>query len=132
MAQDNGKVIFSGENPNLTLHKPGTDEAVARASYWRSVFSEAGDGSALLFWLAADAFGDGAAERKVLYTDNPGVAKIVIENMNNHFPGWSGLGFDQVEPTYARFFQEGDGRWYHRVVTNTGSEVAELSWWDVI
>lgn len=132
MASDKGKVIFSGENPSLELRKPGTDETIARASYWRCVFSEAGDGNALLFWLDANALGDGAAARKVLYTDNPGMAKIVIENMNSHFGGWSSLDFEHVEPTYSRFFQEGDGRWYHRVVANTGSEVVALNWWDVI
>lgn len=132
MAQANGKVIFSGENPSLELRKPGSDEVVAKASYWRCVFSEAGDGNALLFWLAANAMGDGSAEKKVLYTDNPGMAKIVIENFNTHFPGWRDLSFDQVEPTSARFFQEGDGRWYHRIVANTGSDVVTLNWWDVI
>jgi hypothetical protein len=132
MAQETTKVIFSGENPNLELHKPGNEEVVARASYWRCVFSEAGDGNALLFWLAAGALGDGAAEKKVLYTDNPNMAKIVIDNMNSHFGGWTELNFGQVAPTYARFFQEGDGRWYHRVVANTGNEAAELMWWDVI
>jgi hypothetical protein len=37
-----------------------------------------------------------------------------------------------METTQARFFQEGDGRWYHRVVTNTGDSVIELAWWDII
>lgn len=132
MALENGKIVLSGENPSLELCKPGGDEVIARASYWRSVCSEAGDGNALLFWLAADALGDGSAEKKVLYTDNPAMAKIVIENFNNHFGGWSDLNFSQVEPTYVRFFQEGDGRWYHRLVANTGSEVVALNWWDVI
>jgi len=132
MAQNTGMIILSGENPSLALYKSGTEEVVARASYWRSVYSEAGDGNALLFWLAADAVGDGSAEKKVLYTDNPGMATIVIENFNNHFPGWGNLNFGQVEPTYARFFQEGDGRWYHRLVANTGSEIVVLNWWDII
>lgn len=132
MAQDSGKIILSGENPSLALHKPGSEEVIVRASYWRSVYSAEGDGSALLFWLAANALGDGNAERKVLYTDNPGMAKIVIENFNSHFPGWSDLDFGQVGPTYARFFQEGDGRWYHRLVANTGTDVVVLNWWDVI
>jgi hypothetical protein len=132
MAQEKGTVVIAGENPSLELRKPGSDEVIAKASYWRSVFSEAGDGNALLFWLAANAMGDGSAERNVLYTDNPGVAKIVIENFNNHFPGWKDLHFSRVEPTAARFFQEGDGRWYHRIVANTGSEVVTLNWWDVI
>lgn len=75
------KVIFSGENPGLTLYKPGTEQVVAAASYWRCVYSE--------------------------------------------------HGFGSMEPTHARFFQESDSRWYHRVVANPGSNVIELVWWDV-
>jgi hypothetical protein len=132
MAMEKGTIVLSGENPSLELRKSGSDEVVARASYWRSVYTEAGDGNALLFWLSANALGDASGERKMLYTDNPAMAMIVVENFNSHFPGWRDLKFGEVEPTHARFFQEGDGRWYHRIVANTGNEIVELNWWNVI
>lgn len=129
---DSPKVIFSGENPDLTLYKPGTEDVIVRASYWRCVYSEAGDGSATFLWLDGSVAGQGGSSRTVIFTDNPGMAKIAFENMNKYFGGWDALGFESTEPTYARFFQEGDGRWYHRLVSNTGSEVVEMSWRDII
>jgi hypothetical protein len=126
------KVIFSGENPGLTLYKPGTEQVVAAVSYWRCVYSEHGDGNATLIWVDPDASGLGDSAPHAIYTDNPGVAQLVTERFTQHFGGFKDRGFPDVEPTWARFFQEGDGRWYHRVVSNSGVSVVELVWWDVI
>lgn len=124
-------IIFSGENPGLTLYKPGTDEVVAKVSYWRCVYSAEGDGNATLIWVDPAASGLGDAAPHAIFTDNPGVARIVADRFTRHFSGWGPLGFESVEPTFARFFQEGDGRWYHRVVSNSGDTVVELVWWDI-
>jgi hypothetical protein len=126
-------VVFSGENPGLTLFKPGTEERVAAISYWRCVYSEHGEGNALLTWVDPRAGGLGDQEAyAAIYTDNPAMARLVTERFNRHFGGFSDLGFEKVEPTQARFFQESDSRWYHRVVANDGSGVIELVWWDVM
>lgn len=132
MATGGRKVVFSGENPSLTLYRPGTDDAIARVSYWRCVYSEAGDGNATLIWVDPEASGLGDAAPHAIYTDNPGMAKIVAGNFTRYFGGFDQHGFEQVEPTFARFFQEGDGRWYHRVVSNSGDTVVELMWGDII
>jgi hypothetical protein len=126
------KVVFPGENPGLTLMKPGTDERVALASYWRCVYSEYGEGNALLIWVDPSASGLGESAPHAIYTDNPGVAKLVTERFNQHFGGYSDHNFPGVAHTHARFFQESDSRWYHRVVCNTGDSVVELVWWDVL
>jgi hypothetical protein len=125
------KVIFSGENPGLTLYKPGTEQVVAAASYWRCVYSEHGEGNALLIWVDPDGSELGDLAPHAIYTDNPGVAKLVAERFTQHFGTFSEHGFGSMEPTHARFFQESDSRWYHRVVANPGSNVIELVWWDV-
>lgn len=125
-------VVFSGENPGLTLYKPGTEDRVAAVSYWRCVYSEHGEGNAMLIWVDAEGSGLGDIAPHAIYTDNPAMAKLVTERFNRHFGGFSDLGFENIEPTYARFFQESDSRWYHRVVCNDGSGVVELVWWDVI
>ena len=54
-------IIFSGENPGLTLYKPGTDQVIAKVSYWRCVYSGAGDGNAMLIWVDPEASGLGSA-----------------------------------------------------------------------
>jgi hypothetical protein len=112
--------------------KPGTDERVALASYWRCVYSEYGEGNALLIWVDPQASGLGELAPHAIYTDNPGVAKLVAERFNQHFGGYSDHNFPAVAHTHARFFQESDSRWYHRVVCNTGDSVVELVWWDVL
>src|SRR5690606_32973059 len=49
-----------------------------------------------------------------------------------HFERFQNRGFDTMETRHARFFQDSDSRWYHRVVCNTGYAVIELTWWDVL
>jgi len=129
---DSGKVIFSGENPGLTLYRAGSDEIVASASYWRCVYSEHGEGNALIIWADGAGSGLGDAAPKAIYTDNPAVARLVTYRFTQHFAAYQNRGFDAIEPTHARFFQESDSRWYHRVTCNTGSAVIELTWWTVL
>lgn len=126
------KIIFSGENPGLTLYKPGTEQVVAAVSYWRCVYSEVGDGNATLIWVDPQESGLGEAAPHAIYTDNPAMARLVADRFTQHFPRFQPLGFADIEPVHARFFQEGDGRWYHRVVSHSTENVVELSWWDII
>jgi hypothetical protein len=131
MSAQRPSVVFSGENPGLTLYKPGTDQVVAAASYWRCVYSEHGEGNVLLIWVDQSAAAGGSAPHAI-YADNDGVAKLVATNFTQYFGPHQKLGWDGIEPTHARFFQESDSRWYHRVVCNPGDEVIELLWWDVL
>lgn len=124
-------VVFSGENPGLTLFKAGTEDRVAAVSYWRCVYSEHGEGNAMLIWVDPDASGLGDIAPHAIYTDNPAMAKLVTERFTRHFGGFNELGFENIEPTHARFFQESDSRWYHRVVANSGDSVVELVWAEV-
>lgn len=132
MSDGVSKVIFSGENPGLTLYRPGTEEVVVSASYWRCVYSEHGEGNALIIWSDSAGSGLGEAAPTAIYTDNPGVARLVTDRFTQHFGNYQNRGFDRMEPRYARFFQDSDSRWYHRVTCNTGDSVIELTWWDVL
>lgn len=132
MANTQGTVIFSGENPGLTLYKPGTDEVVAAVSYWRSVYSGAGDGNALLMWIDPSAIDAPNVTGTTILADNSGMARLVADRFTGHFENFRDRGFATAEPQQARFVQEGDGRWYHRVVANTGEDVIELVWGEVL
>lgn len=125
-------VIFSGENPGLSLYQPGSEARVAAISYWRSVYTEHGEGNALLIWVDPETSGLGDDAPHAIYTDNPAMAKLVAERFTRHFGGFDALDWPEIEPAHARFFQESDSRWYHRVVANTGDSVIELTWSDVI
>lgn len=127
-----GKIIFSGENPGLGLLRAGSDEVVAAASYWRCVYSEHGEGNALIIWADPEGSGLGDMAPKAIYTDNVGVARLVTDRFTQHFGHYQNRGFAEIEPTHARFFQDSDSRWYHRVTCNTGMSVVELTWWNVV
>lgn len=131
MAND-GTVIFSGENPSLVLHEPGSERVVAAVSYWRCVYSAAGDGNATIIWVDPEVSGLGDAAPRAIYTDNPAMARLVTERFTQHFGSFAGYDIAALEPTHARFFQEGDGRWYHRVVSHAADTVVELNWWDIL
>ncbi|MDQ3549577.1 MAG: hypothetical protein M3439_12255 [Chloroflexota bacterium] len=129
---DKQTIVFSGENPGLTLYKPGTEQVIAAVSYWRCVYSEFGDGNATLIWVDPQESGLGDLAPHAIYTDNPRVGRLVADRFTQHFGTFKDLGFGEMETPSARFFQEGDGRWYHHVVTNTGDAVIDLNWWDII
>jgi hypothetical protein len=126
------KVIFSGDNPGITLMKPGTDQRVAVVAYWRCAFSAYGEGNALLIWVDSDFSGLGARAPQAIYTDNPGMAKEVTDRFSVHFPRLQDLGFETMEPQHARFDRDSDSRWYYRAVCNTNASIIELAWWDIL
>ena len=117
--------LFAGENPIIRLVRPGTDQFVAAASYWRADYAPEGNGSVLLFW--AD---DGPPD--AIYTDNPALAKSVTSRFNQHFNGFKDRGFGAIEPQAAQFAGSGDGRGSMRVVCTAGSTVIELAWDDPV
>ncbi len=127
-----GRVIFSGENPGLTLYRPGTEQIVAAASYWRCVYSDRGEGNALIIWFDPAGAELGPFPPQAIFTDNPGVARLVTDRFTQYFGAFRDRGFAELQPVHARFFQESDSRWYHRVVCNPGNGVIELTWWDVM
>ena len=102
---DKQTITFSGENPGLTLYKPGTEQVIAAVSYWRCVYSEHGDGNATIIWVDPKESGLGDAAPHAIYTDNPGVGRLVAERFTQHFGNFKNLGFGEMETTNARFFR---------------------------
>lgn len=124
-------IIFCGENPGLSLYRPGTQDLVAAASYWRCTYSAHGEGNALILWLDLDAAGLGQGELRAIYADNGPMARFITDTLNQHFGDFQNRGFPAVQPEPARFFQESDSRRYHRVVCHSGDREVELVWRDV-
>lgn len=123
-----GPVIFTGENPGLTLHDPGSDRVVAAASYWRCTYSAVGEGNALIIRYAG---ADGQPTRAI-YADNAALGRFVTDTLTQHFGDFKDQGFADIAPTPARFFQESDSRRYHRVVCHSDERVSELVWRNVL
>lgn len=124
-------VIFTGENPGLSLFDSDTGVLVAAASYWRCTYSAHGEGNALILWLDRGAAGGGEGSRAAIYADNAPMARFVTDTLNQHFGDFQDKGFPSVTPEPARFVQESDSRTYHRVTVHTDAHRIELLWRDV-
>jgi hypothetical protein len=125
-------VIFSGENSIIRLFRLGGDDYAAAASYWRSTYSDYGEGNVLVIWADPIATGLGELAPRAVYADNLPLGRMVATTINQYFRAFDNRGFGDTIPEPARFFQQGDGRRQHRVTCSTGSATIELLWQDVL
>lgn len=130
MVESGRPVALCGENPGMTLYRPGTEEIVAVAGYWRCVYSPHGDGEAILIWADPAGSGLGAAAPHAIYADNLPMARYIVATFNQHFPEFRDFGFGALEPLPARFFQESRSGSYHRAVCHADDRTVELVWRD--
>lgn len=132
MSESKRPLALCGENPALTLYRPGTAEAVAVAGYWRCVYSPHREGEMILVWVDPVGSGLGAAAPHAIYSDNLPMARYIVATFNQHFPEYRGLGFGALEPLPARFFQESHSGSYHRAACHAGSRMIELTWREIL
>ncbi len=123
-------VVFAGENPLILLYRPGGDDAVAVASYWRCVYAPEGEGEALVIWVDPKVSGQGERAPVGIYTDNAAMARMVWEKFNRHFAPLQNRGIEDGTPQTARFVQAAEGRRLHRVMCSAGPSTIELRWED--
>ena len=124
------EVMFAGENPLLMLYREGSDELVAVASYWRTSFSPAGAGEALVIWVDPDGSGLGEQAPVGIFCDNAEMATYVWEQFNSHFDRLQGRGIEQRHVEPARFAVHLDGMREYRVTCEVGAMTIELAWRD--
>jgi hypothetical protein len=125
-------VVFSGENSMIRLFRPGSDDIIAGASYWRGTYSEHGEGNALVIWANPAATGLGDLAPHAVYADNLALGQFVAVTFNQYFRGYQNRGFGEMTPQPARFFQQGYGRRQHRVTCVAEQVTIELLWQDVL
>ena len=121
-------VFFTGENPLMTLLVPGTEEIAAVASYWTCTDSPTGIGHALILWLAAEneAIGQGC-----IFTDNPTLAHMLVENLTRHFPEFEKVPVETLPYMDASCGHTYDGKCY-QVKCNATNIQVELTWMDLL
>ncbi len=119
-----GRIIFCGENPEMKLYRPGTEQLVALASYWRCTFSPHGIGNALVIYVESDT----APMLQGIYTDNFELGRWLADTFVQHFEDFQGRGWPQIQLTQARFTQEMDSRRYHRVAVYSANDHLILTW----
>ena len=128
MVDINRPVFFNGENPAMTLLKPGTEDITAIASYWICTDSPAGIGHALVLWLAdtTTEIGHGG-----IFTDNLELAHILVENLTQHFPEFEIVPVGTLPYIEASCGHTYDGERY-QVKCNTDQLQLELAWMDLL
>lgn len=126
------EVVFAGDNPALVLYRPGSDEMVAVASWWRCAWSAAGAGQALMLWVDPAASGLGERAPVGIFTDNAAMARLVWERFNRHWELLQGRGIEARRPEPARFTVQADGMRLHRVTCAAGTTAIELEWRDAL
>ena len=119
-------VIFTGENPGLTLYAPGGDKVAVAASYWRCTFSAHGEGNALIFCVDTPELGTWQA----IYADNAALGRFVTDTLTQHFGDFKERGLPSVAVRQGRFSQELAPN-SHRVVCQAEGRAIELVWREV-
>jgi hypothetical protein len=121
-------VAFCGENPVISLFKPGTDTITAAASYWHCTYSQHGEGTALLVYLDD---GNALALNQpsiAVYSDNMPLARYLTDTFNAQFEDWKPFGFSGTPIQQARFVRESDSRDFYRVACHAEGTRIDLHW----
>ncbi|MDX1992146.1 MAG: hypothetical protein SF029_07140 [bacterium] len=125
--------VFCGENPQMLLYATTENDQrtlSAAASYWRCVYSEHGEGNVLLVRLN-EANGQQTGHTPfAIYSDNAALGRWMTDTFNRHMESWKDHDWRTVEVTPARFFQESDSRYFHRVACISGQTQVEATWVD--
>jgi hypothetical protein len=125
-------VLFAGENPMITLYRPGTEEAIAGISLWRCTYSAHGEGFGLALWCDPVAIGMPDLPATMVFADNAVMARMVMTRFNQYQDGYQGRGLADIAPEPARFGQQFDGQRLHRITCAAHGVSIELVWSDVL
>jgi hypothetical protein len=129
MSEIKRPVFFSGENPGMTLYLPGTEQPAAVASYWYCTDSPWGVGHALVLWLGAASATD--IGQGGVFTDNPGLAEILVKDLTQHFPEFREVPVGTLAYEDARCEHTFDGTRY-RAICQTPAAKIELEWIEIL
>ncbi|MCC6260485.1 MAG: hypothetical protein IT311_06445 [Anaerolineales bacterium] len=117
-------VFFSGENPNIALFNPQTQERIAVASYWHCTDSPSGVGRVLILWLAETA---PEINLGAVFTDNPQLARTLIENLTRHFPEFQEIPVHNLPLSKAQITHTYNGNEY-QILCQTPNLKIEVEW----
>ena len=120
-----GDVIWSGENPFIKLRTDPSGDDVTRLSFFRVVWSPAGEGHAL--FMVSDLEGTGRKDIDTIFTDRPELGGWLQEEIMNN-PFWAERRMPVVE---ACFSYRGDSRQSRTEVVESADQKIELTWRDL-
>jgi hypothetical protein len=114
----------------MTLLVPGTEQAAAVVSYWYCTDSPWGVGHALILWLMTGA-GPGEPTHSGIFTDNLGLAQILVTRLTQHFPEFQEVPVETLQYVNAHCEHSYDGTHY-RVVCQAPKTQIEIEWAEVL
>jgi len=130
MAEVRRPVLFSGENPGMTLFVPGTEQAAAVVSYWYCTDSPWGIGHALVLWLKTSTFPDDPGHSGI-FTDNLELAQILVKRLTQHFPEFQDVPVGTLAYVDAHCKHNYDGNSY-RVTCQALETQIEIEWAEIL
>lgn len=120
-----GQVVWSGENPIISLREDAQGEELTNATFFRIVFAEAGTGRAL--FLSSRSFG-GAP---IGYTDNMALGRWLRDAMLPAYAHYTGQDVGKIALEAAAFRSEGDPRSQWREEVRADGTTIVLRWEDL-
>ncbi len=105
-------IFFNGENPGMTLLDPKTEQTTAVVSYWHCTDSPHGIGHALVLWLNTEKTPPTAIGSGGVFTDNPKLAQLLVENLTQHFPEFCEVPVSTLAYINAQLSHTFDGSSY--------------------
>jgi hypothetical protein len=124
-------VLFSGENPGMTLYFSGTEQVVAVASYWHCTDSPWGVGHALILWLETGIISATDIGHGCIFTDNLDLAQVLVKNLTQHFPEFRDIPIETLAYTSAHCEHTYDGVCY-KLECLTSEARVEIKWAEVL
>ncbi len=132
MLQYRHPVFLCGENPGLTLFAPGTEQAVAIASYWNCTYSQHGAGHALTLWVAPRPFGPRVEPFCGIFTDNLPLARWLTDSLTRHFPEFRDCPVAEFPYHVAQCGHTTDGRSRYTAECNSEDHHIAVAWADLL
>ena len=126
------QVILCGENPEMRLVRPGTEEEIAIASYWNCTYTPYGVGQVLVLHVEAGVLPARADPLTLIFADNSPLGRYVADTLVQHFEGFDRLDLKAVQVENARLTQSGNPREVYRVVCRADSHTIEVTWNDLL
>lgn len=117
-----GEVVWSGENPIVSLKEDAQGEELTNVTFFRIVYSPAGIGHAA--FVSSRSFG-GMLKG---FTDNMELGRWLRDQMLPHYAHYAGRDVSAIPLAEARFAWSGDSRRrWQEAITSEGAEI-HLGW----
>jgi hypothetical protein len=120
-----GRVVWSGENPIVSLKRDADGPEETNVTFFRIVYSPAGTGHAA--FVSTESFGGLVAG----FTDNPAVGTRLRDNILPAYAHYTGKDTTAIALRSATFASTGDPRKEWREVITTPDRQIELVWSDL-